>query len=145
MNTKKLLIGSVVGTVAVFLLDYLIYAVLLTDIFAPVPGCERSPMPDFAWLIPGLFIVLFGFTYIYLKGVEGGSKVQQGIRYGLIFALIIGVGYNLIMYSLMTTHPLSYYLYDAVYNLVRWPIAGIVVAYATGVPGTDRGKGPGGE
>ena len=59
MNTKKLLIGSVVGTVAVFLLDYLIYAVLLTDIFAPVPGCERSPMPDFAWLIPGLFIVLF--------------------------------------------------------------------------------------
>ncbi len=145
MNTTKLLIGTFVGTVVAFILDYLCYGLLLRDVFMPATGCERE-WPDFVWLIPGLLVILFGFTYIYLKGVEGGSKVQQGMRYGFIFALIVGVGYNLMMYSLLTSHELSYYLSDAVYNLVKWPIIGIAVAYATGVPKTDsvRDKGSGG-
>ena len=145
MNAQKLLVGTLAGAAFLFLLDYLLYGVLLTDTFTRFPGYHRE-MPVWLWIILGLIILMGCFTYIYLKGVEPlGTKMQQGLRYGVVFGIMLGFGVGLIYYSLQIPTPLNDYLIDGVIAIVRFGLAGIVVAYATGVPGTDRGKGPGGE
>jgi hypothetical protein len=143
MNAQKLLAGTLAGFVFLFLLDFLLYGVLLTDVLTMDATCWR-PMPDWPYIIAGLLIVMFCFTYIYMKGVDpAGTKSQQGIRFGVLFGILMGFGVNLIMYSLLVNAALNDTLIDGVVTIVRFSLAGIVVAYATGLPkGTgDRGKG----
>ena len=141
MNLGKLAIGAVVSTIFIFLLDYVWYMVLMKDYFTMSPDAREQPM--FLWLIIGLLIFSVAFVYIYIKGAEGGTPVQQGMRFGVWAALFMWVPMNLIWYALTSTAPLNEYLVDSVYRIVQMVVLGIIVAYVTGVPGT-RGKGAGG-
>ena len=150
MNTQKLLLGTLVGTIAVFALDSLIYAVLLKDTFTMVPGFHRET-PDWLWLIIGYVVSMALFTYIYGNGTDSGAtRVQQGMRYGIFIGLLIGFGLNLIWYSLQMASPLSEFLIDGVVTTVKYAIIGIVVALTVGVPdgipagGKTEGGGGGG-
>lgn len=145
MNTQKLLIGTLAGAVFIFLLDWVVYGMLLKDTFTTVPGFHRE-MPDMMWLAIGIVVFSAAFTLIYSKGVSAGTKVQQGMRYGVLVGILVGLGLNLIWYSLQMAAPLSEFLIDGAYTIVKLALTGIVVAYATGVPGGDgfRGKSEGG-
>jgi hypothetical protein len=125
----------------VFLYDWLLYGILLKDTFMRVEGYDRE-MPDMMYLIIGMFVFMAGFTYIYGKGVDNvGSKVQQGIRFGIVIALMVGLGVGLILYSTQEPRPLSDYLIDTVVHIVRFSLAGVIIAYVTGVPGADNDRG----
>lgn len=144
MNTQKLLTGTVVGTVFVFLYDWLIYGMLLKGTMTMVEGYDRE-QPDYLWILIGMFIFMLFFTYFYGKSAEAGSKVQQGLRYGVMIGLWAGLGYGLIMYAIQEARPLSDYWIDTVVHIVRFALAGIIIAYVTGIPATagegDRGLG----
>jgi hypothetical protein len=146
MNSTKLVTGTLVGFVFVFLLDYLFYGILMKGVFQN--ACQNE-MPNWTYLILGLLIFMAFFTYIYGKGVDaGGSKLQQAIRYGVVIGLMVGLGYDLIAYSLEKEGSMSNTLIDAVYSIVRFVLAAIVIAYVTNIPATgtggDRGKDAGG-
>jgi hypothetical protein len=145
MNTQKLLFGTVAGTVFMFLIDWLVYGYLLKGSMTIVPGYHRE-MPDMMWLVIGMFLFSAAFTLIYSKGVSAGTKVQQGMRFGVLVGVLVGLGLNLIWYSLQMADPLTDFLIDGAYTIVKLSLMGIVVAYATGTPGGDgnRGKSEGG-
>ena len=140
MNLGKLAIGAVVSTIFIFLLDFVWYGILMKD---NAPSPDMRPEPLFLWLIIGTFIFSVAFVYIYIKGAEGGTPVQQGMRFGVWAALFMWVPMNLFWYALMSTGELNDYLVDSVYRIVQMVVLGILVAYVTGVPGS-RGKGTGG-
>ena len=140
MKIQKLAIAAVVSTVFLWLIDYLWYVVLMADKMTPIPNAR--PMPDMMILVLSYLIFSVAFVYIYGKGAEEGTKVSQGMKYGIWVTLLVSLSMGLMWYSLTTSPPLSQHLTEAVYGLVKYIILGILVAYLTGIPGGTRdGKG----
>lgn len=141
MNVQKLLIAIVVSTVFQFLLDYLWYGMIMMDNMTPMPNARTEP--DMMWLILSYIIFSLAFVYIYTKGVEHDTKLNQGMKYGIWVTILTSVAMGFLWHGLTTSPPLSERLMDMGYSLVKYILLGILVAYATGLPGGTRGKGAG--
>ena len=140
MNTTKLIICTLVGTVYLFLIEYLWYAQLGNG------GGEGDAMPALHWMVLGYLLMALGFCLIYAKGVESGSATQQGLRFGLLVAVML-VGTNFMWLSLTDSFPcmgvdLMSTIKNSVFVFVEMGILGIIVAHLSGLsgaPSTSRG------
>jgi len=109
MNTKKFLIGGLVGGVVYFLLGYLFYGNLLSDFFhnnaGTATGVDRA-MDQFEWWSLALGNVLSGclLSYVFVK--SGITSAAAGLVTGGVIGLLMAAGYDFISYgvaNLMTT------------------------------------------
>ena len=132
MNFGKLIPAALAVAVFIFLVDYLFYGVLMTEFFTPIAGQLESPR--FLYLIIANLIFGFFFVHFYLCCHGGSSKVAEGFKHGAFMALFVFGVMNFFMYSLYDFAPLSEYLIDLVYRIIQCGIAGIIVAYITGLP-----------
>jgi hypothetical protein len=140
MSTQKLLVGTLITLVYIFILDYLWYGILMSDYFISMPGVDRD-MPLFPWLILGMLIMSYAFCAIYLKGREKNKPlVSQGINYGLLVLLLMFVPMAFIRYAVVEYAPLSEYLVDLAYRVVQILVLGIIVAKYFGLEGARPGK-----
>jgi len=146
MNTQKLLIGTVVGTIYFLLVDWLLYDMILKGMWHYPEGFMKES-PDWTWMIIGYLIFAGAFTWIYGKGVANTTKVGEGMRYGIALGVLLGLGMNFVWMSLTTGNEMSTYLIDGVAAIVKYAIGGIIIAFATGMPAGvagDRDKTQGG-
>jgi hypothetical protein len=145
MNTQKLLIGTVVGAVYFWLIDWVLYTMVLSGLWSMPEGYMKES-PDMLWMIIGYLIFAGAFTWIYNKGVGGDSRVMEAIRYAVALGVLFGFGWNLVWYSMSTGNPLSTYLIDGVVTIVKFGIGAIIIAYAAGIPALSGGglRGSGG-
>ncbi|QQS29112.1 MAG: DUF2177 family protein [Sphingobacteriales bacterium] len=126
MNTKFLL-AVVSVLVFVFIVDSVFYGFLMKDFFANVP-CQ-NPEPDMIYLIIGLIIYSFAFTYLFSKSGFGGSKIESGAMFGAVVGLMSGIGLNLIWLATTEGFTITMALVDGVYRVVVLAAAGIVASY----------------
>lgn len=143
MKIQKLAIATVVAAVVLLLLDMVWYTMVMKDSMN-MPNAR--PEPDMMWMIISYVISALAFVSIYGKWNGGGSPVNSGLNYGLWMGLLVGLGMNLMWYSLSTMMTLNQVLVDAAYTIVKYIIVGIVVAYIAGSGHGDRqggGKIPG--
>jgi hypothetical protein len=98
--------GKTIGAiVAGFILQmggsYLIHSVILMKSYMATEGLWRSEeamahrMP---YMLIGQFIFVLGAVLIYQRGVEKKSWVGQGIRFGILLALVSCVQGSIIQY-----------------------------------------------
>lgn len=128
MNTQKLLLGTVVGSVVFFALDGLFYAVLMKDAFTSVPACDRET-PLWPWLIAGTVIYMFVFTYLYGWGSDPKvNPVRQGLRYGSAMGVLLGFGVGFIWYSVQVPYDITDYVIDGLYTTVKDSAIGVIIA-----------------
>ena len=144
MKIQKLLIGAAAGTVFLFLLDWVWYGMIMKDSMnMPMARVDAAgqPAPDYMWLILSYIITAIAFVSIYSKWDGGSSKVNSGLNFGLWTGLLLGLGINLMWYSLSTMMTLNQVLTDAVYTIVKYILLGIIVAYLTSSGGDRAGGG----
>lgn len=143
MKIQKLAIATVVAAVVLLLLDMVWYTMVMKDSMN-MPNAR--PEPDMMWMIISYVIFALGFVTIYSKWDGGSSPVNSGLNFGLWTGLMVGLGLNLMWYSLSTMMTLNQVLVDAAYTIVKYIVVGIVVAYLAGGGHGDRqggGKIPG--
>jgi hypothetical protein len=145
MKIQKHVIAALVATGIIFLLDYLWYMVLMADFFSEMPG--QKAMPDFVWLVLGLFIYSLALVYFYDKGQKGGEeRMAYSLHFAIWTTLLVWLSMTFIWYSLMDGMSMTEGLVDTVYRFVQTVIVGIAVAMVTGRPMGKRGKsGSGGD
>jgi len=98
MDTKKLLLGTLAGGLAFFILGYLLYGLLLMDFFANNAGTAtgvNKVEPVYWALILGNLATAFFFTYVFMRFGNVGS-FGDGLKAGAIFAFLNGLSFNLI-------------------------------------------------
>ena len=98
MNFERIAAAAVVAWIVSIPIGFLVNNVLLTDVFAPNVAAMRPEAELMAKLPIGLVFLLvgfFAFAYAYAKGYEGGSGVMEGVRFGVVVALIV-TGFGLI-------------------------------------------------
>src|SRR5437016_4710034 len=129
MNYGRLALAAVAAWVVDGVYGFIVYGNVLSSDFARYPAIYRPPgsaetyMP---FLFVGTLLAMFVGAYIYAKGYEGGSGVQEGMRFGVLIGLLV-FGYNgLVNYAILNIgRRLAGSL--GIAGLVEWTIAGIVI------------------
>jgi hypothetical protein len=137
MKLGKILISTVVVTVIMFLTDWLWYGMIMKNSSTPIPNAR--PEMQYTWMIFGMLIYSFAFSYIFSQGRGSGSSVSEGARFGMWATLLAWIPMGFVWYGLTSTMPLSEYLTNDVFRLVQMMVLGIVAAYLTDTGGA-RGK-----
>jgi len=128
MDTKKFLIGTLVGGIAFFFLGYLFYGVALAGFFSEHYGPGASTMKSMdgiVWwaLILGNLASGALLTYIFLKWANissFGSGASAGATIGFLMALSM----DLIRFATAGTFDLTASLADVVVGTVMTAVAG---------------------
>ena len=129
MNAKSLAIAAVAAWVVDSIYGFLVFGMALQSEFARYPGVFRSfnqvnsmlPLMFGATLVGTLVV-----AYIFAKGHEGGSGLQEGLRFGIVFAT-----FGLFMISIPNYVVLNYgrrlALYSAVGAFIELMLMGVVL------------------
>lgn len=101
MDMKKTVIAVVAGFVLQMGGSYLLHSVILMSSYTDTAALWRTEdaMGHRMWvMIVAQFLFTLGAVLIYQRGVERKSPVGQGIRYGILLALVSVVPASLIEY-----------------------------------------------
>jgi len=129
MNYGRLALAAVAAWVVDAVYGFIVYGTILSSEFGRYPAIYRPN--DVA---PGYMPILFGgillamliASYIYAKGYEGGSGVQEGMRFGVLVGLLVFGYVGVVNYAILNIgRRLAGSL--GIAGLVEWTIAGIVI------------------
>jgi hypothetical protein len=101
MNVKKTAIAVVAGFVLQMAGSYLLHSVILMNSYMATSELWRSQdaMGHRMWvMLVAQFLFVLGAVLIYQRGAEKKSPVGQGIRFGILLALVSIVPGSLINY-----------------------------------------------
>lgn len=127
MDTKKLLMGTIVGGIAYFFLGWIIYGMALMSVMAEYSNtaCMRAEA-DMVWwaLILSCFASAALITSIFLK-VGNVSSFGSGAQLGAMISFLVSASMDLGMYSMTTSFT---GLTGIVIDVVAATVMGAVVA-----------------
>ena len=98
MNFARVAAAAVVAWIVSIGIGFFVNTVLLADLaLANTPPMRQEA--ELMGLLPVGFVFLllgfFAFAYAYAKGYEGGNGVMEGIRFGVVAALLV-IGFGVI-------------------------------------------------
>jgi hypothetical protein len=136
MNTKKFLIGGIVGGVVFFLLGYLIYGVLLQNFMKEHPGTAtgfQKDMKEFQWWALVLGNLLSGFLLAYIFAKANIVSVANGLITGAIIGFLMSASHDSITYAVSNLMSKQGVVADVVGFTVLSAVAGAVIALVMGM------------
>ena len=134
MDTKKFLMGTVVGGIAFFFLGYLFYGVAMMGFFEAHSGGPGRPMEEMVWwaLILGNFASGALITYIFLAWANistFGSGASAAATIGFLMALSM----NMIRYATSNAFDLTASLADVGVGTVLTGLCGGIIGAVLGM------------
>jgi hypothetical protein len=129
MNFGRIAAAAVVAWIVSLGVGFLVNDVLLTGIAAANVSVMRPEADLMANLPIGfafLLIGFFAFAYAYAKGYEGGHGVVEGIRFGVLVALIV-VGFGLIWQYVMFPITAAYAAAIIIDSILELALYGAIV------------------
>jgi hypothetical protein len=98
MNYARIVTAAVVAWVVSIGIGFLVNEVLLRDLMLANAAAMRPQEEMVAKLPLGYAFLLVGFlafAYAYAKGYEGGHGPMEGVRFGVVVALVV-IGFGVI-------------------------------------------------
>jgi hypothetical protein len=89
MNYRSLAIAAVAAWVFDSIFGFAVFGVALNSEFARYPGVFRASETVTAMLplmFGSSFVAMLLVAYIFAKGHDGGPGLQEGLRFGIVFA-----------------------------------------------------------
>ena len=128
MNWGRLALTAVVAFVVDMAYGFVVYGNLLAGQFALVDDVFRGPTETayLPYLALGILIAMFPAVYIYAKGYEGRSGVDEGLRFGAVMGTFV-VGYSVIVNYAILNIGRRITLSMAVAALIEWLIVGVTI------------------
>ena len=124
MNTKSFILSGIAGTVVSFLLGFLVYGFLFTDLHPD--GSE----PCMLFIFLGCLFYAFAFALIYNRWANI-STFNLGAKAGFLIGLLWTLSMNFFMYSSGTSLDTNFLLLvaiDAVSATIMGGVIGLVIA-----------------
>ncbi len=128
---KKFLITWLMVFVVWMLGSFVVHGVLLHADYSALPTLfrpEAEAGPYFPIMILAHVILAGAFTWIYSRGIEAKPWLAQGVRFGIVVALLTIVPTYLI-YFVVQPMPMATVVKQIVFDGVLLVILGIVVAW----------------
>ena len=132
MITKKVLIGSVVGGIAYFLLGWIIYGILMKDYCAANFGQEgmRAEADMVLWAM-GLANIAAAMLMALIFSWANINSLLSGARVGAIIGFLTAVSIDLSMYAMTTMFKnWSGLIVDIIVGTAMAAIVGAIIIWA---------------
>jgi hypothetical protein len=136
MNSKKLILGTLISTIVLFVMGFFSFGFLLTDFFAAhyAPGYVKEA-PDMIHLFighlaGGLLLCIIFIKWAEIKSFNSGAKA--GSILGFLFALMI----DLILFSTTNSADITATLIDPIVVGINWAVGGGVLGWFLGKSGS---------
>lgn len=128
MFSKQHLLATVVATVTMFILGYLIWGVATVDFFEghTINSVMKDP-PLFPFIILANLIGAFSLCVIYGKWARGYHSMGGGFQFGVWIGIFVGLGIGLLWYGTSEMMDLQGHLVEAVLDIVYYGIVGAVI------------------
>jgi hypothetical protein len=98
MNYARIAVAAIAAWVVAIGIGFLVNDVLLSDLMQANAAAMR-PEADLTARLPlgfaFLLLAFFAFAYSYAKGYEGSGGVMEGVRFGVLVALMV-IGFGVI-------------------------------------------------
>jgi uncharacterized membrane protein len=131
MDTKKLVVGTLAGGVAYFVLGFIIYAILMEDFFAAhtVKGIMKSETEmKYYPMVAGNLAHAALLSFIFLKWANI-KTFSGGLQAGAIIGFFMAAGFDLITYDTAKIMSIIGTLTDiVVYTIMTGLVGGVVGA-----------------
>jgi len=127
MNIKRFAFAVFAVFIALKMVEFIVHGMLFARAYSELMSLWGPDMMEKMWVmhITNLAFALF-FVYIFIKGYEG-KGVAEGIRYGIIIGLFMGLGGSANQYVVYPV-PLSLVVQWIVYFIIECVIFGIITA-----------------
>jgi hypothetical protein len=125
MNTKSFLLSGIAGTIVSFLLVFLFYGYLFTDLH------PDDSEPCMLFILLGCLFYAFAFALIYNKWANI-STFNLGAKAGFQIGLLWTLSMNFFMYSSESSLDSNFLLLVAIIDMVSSAIMGGVIALVIG-------------
>jgi hypothetical protein len=127
MNVKRFLLASLAVFVLLQITSFVIHNLLLMKTYEALSSVWRPDMMSKMWIMyPSSVVYTLFFVYIFINGYENRG-LWEGVRYGLVIGLFMGVPSSLGQYMV---YPLPFSLVSQwfIYGLVESIVAGVAAA-----------------
>ena len=92
MNMSRVAAAAVVAWIVDGVYGFVVYGQALQSEFNRYPGVFRATetvMGKMPLMFAGMLIAFFALAYIFAKGHEGGNGLAEGVRFGIVFGLVM--------------------------------------------------------
>ena len=131
---KKMIMGTVAGAVAFFLLGFLLYAVILGGFYEANLGSATGVMRElpvwWAMLISQLGLAAV-VTYVFLHADV--ATASDGLKTGAIFGLLLGIAISFELYAVTNWSNATVAFVEPIVSAVRTALAGAVIGWTLGM------------
>lgn len=124
MNTKNFLVSSIAGSIMYFLLGWVFYGMLFTEIY---PAGENQNLV-FIYLGGLSFCLILGYVFTRWAAI---TQFMTGLWAGALIGFLYGLSYNFYMYSNQTPNTTNM-ITDVVISTITAGITGGVIAFVLG-------------
>lgn len=129
MTTQRILVGTVVGGIVLFLLGYLMFGIVFADFFrtnaGTATGVERMPLN----LVPiGIGQLAAAAALTLILNWAGVKGIGQGATIGGVVGLLFFLGVDLTMFGTSNLNNLTATLVDPILGAILYAIAGGAIA-----------------
>lgn len=126
MDGKRLLIGSVVGGIGVAVMGFLIYEMIFGSYFEgqSMVAAREAPV---IWTVV-VASLAHGALLTLAIGWRNAWSVGSGLMTGALVGVLIWLGVDMILYSLMEYSTLQGAITDAALSVVQYGVAGAAIA-----------------
>lgn len=136
MTTKNTVIATLAGTVSLFLLGWIFYGMLLMNFYETNAGSAIGVMreeADMVWwaLVLGNVFQAYFLVFVFSKW-EGINSFGSGFKAGATIGLILGIGFNLIMFATSNMMNLTATLVDPLVGMIMMGITGGIIGMIAG-------------
>jgi hypothetical protein len=128
MNYARLVAAAAAATIVDGLYGFTVWGNLLNTEFGRYPAIYRGggDTSGFALMFTGIFVAMCCAAWIYAKGYEGGSGLAEGLKFGIVIALVVAAYSSGANYGTMRIGKQMALTYLAG-GFGEWLVAGLVI------------------
>ena len=132
MNSKKFLIGGIVGGIAFFLLGWLVWGILLMDFMKSHSNSSSGVFraeADMIWWALIVGNLAMGFLLSYVLSKAAVNSASGGITTGAVFGLLWAVAIDCMMYAQVNLYDTTSMIADIGASIVVTGIVGGIIGW----------------
>jgi hypothetical protein len=129
MDTKRLVVGTLVGGIVLFVVGYLIFDMAFAGFYAANEGSATgvTRTPQLVWAVV-LGSLSYGALVTLAIGSRPASSAGAGAKIGAIAGFLLWFTVDFILYGVTNIQTLTRTVVDPLLEAVRGGIAGAIVA-----------------
>ncbi|THD69775.1 hypothetical protein E7Z59_05460 [Robertkochia marina] len=129
MINKANLLATLVGTIVMFFLGYLIWGMLTVEFFTQHSLADLTKEPNIMYIFAGNLVMTFVISSLYGKWADGNYSAASGFKFGAMVGLFVGVGMGLLWFGSANMMTLTGHIAEAGLDILFYAVIGAVVGF----------------